>query len=97
MKEQKKSIENVDAVLSVMEPEAAQEPERRSEGGQKKGQAKRRSVRELVSGGIVHGVMVAAILAGVRWQVEVPVLIGLGIWHTGACAVALDRAWGRQA
>lgn len=92
MSKNKQDIQEVDAVLEAMAP-AAVEAESFEHDAQKKGIGKRqRTIREKVTCGAVHACMVAAILAGVRWNLEVPVLIGLGIYHTGACAVAWDRA-----
>ena len=88
-----KGIQEVDAVLEALngtKEEAvvaavASETERRSGKRQ-------RAIRERVTDGAVHAAMVAAILLGVRFGQELPVLIGLGIYHTGASAVAWDRA-----
>lgn len=92
MKEHKNEngIQEVDAVLDALNPPkeetaVASETERRSGKRQ-------RAIRERVTAGAVHAAMVAAILLGVRWGLELPVLIGLGIYHTGASAVAWDRA-----
>lgn len=83
-------IQEVDAVLDALNPPkeeatVASETERRSGKRQ-------RAIRERITNGAVHAAMVAAILLGVRWGLELPVLIGLGIYHTGASAVAWDRA-----
>ena len=83
-------IQEVDAVLEALNPAkeetaVAAETERRSGKRQ-------RAIRERITAGAVHAAMVAAILLGVRWGLELPVLIGLGIYHTGASAVAWDRA-----
>lgn len=83
-------IQEVDAVLDALngtkeETAVASETERRSGKRQ-------RVIRERITDGAVHAAMVAAILLGVRWGLELPVLIGLGIYHTGASAVAWDRA-----
>lgn len=95
MKEHKNGngIQEVDAVLEALNPAkeeaavaaVAGETERRSGKRQ-------RAIRERVTAGAVHAAMVAAILLGVRFGLELPVLIGLGIYHTGASAVAWDRA-----
>lgn len=83
-------IQEVDAVLEALNPvkeetAVASETERRSGKRQ-------RAIRERITDGAVHAAMVAAILLGLRWGLELPVLVGLGIYHTGASAVAWDRA-----
>ena len=94
MSKNKTDIQEVDAVLEAMEPAAVEAAEAEGFGSEarKKGSKRQRTIREKVTAGAVHAAMVAAILAGVRWGLELPVLIGLGIYHTGACAVAWDRA-----
>ena len=92
MKEHKNGngIQEVDAVLEALNPPKEEatvvgETERRSGKRQ-------RAIRERITDGAVHAAMVAAILLGLRFGLELPVLIGLGIYHTGASAVAWDRA-----
>lgn len=89
-----RNIEDPDAVLDVLNAEdEEQTDEGFAQAGKKKGLSKRERVilEKGVSGG-VHAAMLAAILIAAVWDLEVPVLIGLGIYHTGACAVAWDRA-----
>ena len=83
-------IQEVDAVLDALNPvkeetAVASETERRCGKRQ-------RAIRERITNGAVHAAMVAAILLGLQFGLELPVLIGLGIYHTGASAVAWDRA-----
>lgn len=93
MKDKKTNIQEVDAVLEAMEPAAVEAAEEgKVFGVEARKKCRQSRIRERLADAAVHAVMVAAILAGVRWGLELPVLIGLGIYHTGASAVAWDRA-----
>lgn len=92
MKDKKSDIQEVDAVLEAMEPAAVEAAEGKGFGVEARKKCRQSRSRERLADAAVHAVMVAAILAGVRWGLELPVLIGLGIYHTGASAVAWDRA-----
>lgn len=93
MKDKKSDIQEVDAVLEAMEPAAVEAAaEGKGFGVEARKKCRQSRIRERLADAAVHAVMVAAILAGVRWGLELPVLIGLGIYHTGASAVAWDRA-----
>ena len=92
MKDKKSDIQEVDAVLEAMEPAAVETAEGKGFGVEARKKCRQSRNRERITDAAVHAVMVAAILAGVRWGLELPVLIGLGIYHTGASAVAWDRA-----
>ena len=92
MKEHKNEtgIQEVDAVLEALNP-AKEETAVASETERRSGK-RQRAIRERITAGAVHAAMVAAILLGLQFGLELPVLIGLGIYHTGASAVAWDRA-----
>ncbi|MBQ7230667.1 MAG: hypothetical protein IJX04_07195 [Oscillospiraceae bacterium] len=93
MSKNKTDIQEVDAVLEAMEPAAVEAAaESKGFGVEARKKCRQSRIRERLADAAVHAVMVAAILAGVRWGLELPVLIGLGIYHTGASAVAWDRA-----